>query len=134
MLYVWSKVNEKNGHKIYEKRKTFYSRLPAKIKKNPLVHGFFVNIKNTWKKLSNLVKIHPILTRIELQTNPGWVFTHPRIAYSNTTLNETNPNYTSPKCNLPVVLLKKYGAFPPELTRVPAVESTKSSFGLIYSL
>ena len=33
------------------------------------------------------------------------------------------------KCNLPIVLLKKYGAFPPVSTGVPAVVSTKSSFG-----
>ena len=35
---------------------------------------------------------------------------------------------TAQKCNLQVVLLKKYGAFPPVSTGVPAVVSTRGEF------
>ena len=93
------------------------------------------------------MKIHQPYSHPKRTSNKsGWVFTHPRIAPYNSKRNQPHPFprtavfgqqlsiNSAQKCNLPVVLLKKYGAFPPELTRVPAVESTKSSFGLIYSL
>ena len=52
-----SKLNEKNAHKIYEKRKTltFYSRLPAQNKKNHLVYGFFVHKEYTKKFETNQI-------------------------------------------------------------------------------